>query len=185
MASDRGNSKSHYTGSHRGRLKGGRPAGSRNSGVLCIRGKIDKWPSGKFRLTSSATSSCSQALSCIPFEKGDQVLITNEDYISNQLAFLSIQKRWNVQLVRAASRREGRVDVGDMERLMDIHHPKLVSVTHVPTNSGLVQWQRSGNFAVLETSYESNRYFFILNHSVDLLLGSDQFRKLEHWPLRH
>src|SRR5450631_1953562 len=40
--------------------------------------------------TSSATNSYSRALSCIPFEKGDKVLIANEDYISNQLAFLSM-----------------------------------------------------------------------------------------------
>jgi selenocysteine lyase/cysteine desulfurase len=89
--------------------------------------------------TSSATNSYARALSCIPFEKGDKVLIANEDYISNQLAFLSLQKRWNVQLIRAASLPEGGVDVEDMKRLMDKHIPRLVSLTHVPTNSGLVQ----------------------------------------------
>jgi selenocysteine lyase/cysteine desulfurase len=89
--------------------------------------------------TSSATNSYARALSCIPFEKGDKVLIANEDYISNQLAFLSLQKRWNIQLVRAASLPEGGVDVEDMKRLMDKHIPRLVSLTHVPTNSGLVQ----------------------------------------------
>ena len=89
--------------------------------------------------TSSATNSYARALSSIPFEKGDKVLIANEDYISNQLAFLSLEKRWNIQLVRAGSRPEGGVDVADMERLMDNHHPKLVSLTHVPSNSGLVQ----------------------------------------------
>lgn len=89
--------------------------------------------------TSSATSSYARALSCIPFEKGDKVLIANEDYISNQLAFLSLQRRWGIQLIRAASRPEGGVDVEDMKRLMDKHAPRLVSLTHVPTNSGLVQ----------------------------------------------
>jgi selenocysteine lyase/cysteine desulfurase len=89
--------------------------------------------------TSSATNSYARALSCIPFERGDTVLIANEDYISNQLAFLSIQKRWGIQLIRAASRPEGGVDVDDMKRLMDAHHPRLVSLTHVPTNSGLIQ----------------------------------------------
>ncbi len=89
--------------------------------------------------TSSATNSYARALSCIPFEKGDNVLIANEDYISNQLAFLSLQKRWGVQLIRAASRPAGGVDVEDMKRLMDLHRPVLVSLTHVPTNTGLVQ----------------------------------------------
>src|SRR5882762_2647025 len=89
--------------------------------------------------TSSATNSYARALSCIPFEKGDMVLIANEDYISNQLAFLSLQARWGIQLLRAASLPEGGVDVDDMKRLMNKHAPRLVSLTHVPTNSGLVQ----------------------------------------------
>ena len=89
--------------------------------------------------TSSATNSHARALSCVPFEKGDKVLIANEDYVSNQLAFLSLQKRWSIHLVRAASLPEGGVDVDDMKRLMDRHLPRLVSLTHIPTNSGLVQ----------------------------------------------
>lgn len=82
--------------------------------------------------TSSATNSFARALSCIPFEKDDIVVIANEDYASNQLAFLSIQQRMGIRLLRA-------VDMDDMERLIRTHHPKLVSLTHVPSNTGLVQ----------------------------------------------
>ncbi len=89
--------------------------------------------------TSSATNSFARALSCIPFRPGDTILIANEDYISNQLAFLSLQKRFGITVLRAASHAQGGVDVEDMKQLMDIHRPKLVSLTHVPTNSGLVQ----------------------------------------------
>jgi selenocysteine lyase/cysteine desulfurase len=70
---------------------------------------------------------------------GRSPAFANEDYISNQLAFLSLQKRFGLPIIRAASLAQGGVDVEDMERLMDIHRPKLVSLTHVPTNSGLVQ----------------------------------------------
>lgn len=89
--------------------------------------------------TSSATNSYARALSCIPFEKGDTVVIANEDYASNQIAFLSLVQRIGIKLIRAASLPEGGVDVADMERLIRHHHPKLVSLTHVPTNTGLVQ----------------------------------------------
>jgi selenocysteine lyase/cysteine desulfurase len=89
--------------------------------------------------TSSATSSFARALSCIPFEPGDAILLANEDYISNQFAFLSLQKRFHLNIFRAASLPSGGVDVEDMKRLMDIHRPKLVSLTHVPTNTGLIQ----------------------------------------------
>jgi len=89
--------------------------------------------------TSSATNSFARALSCISFNEGDSILLANEDYISNQIAFLSLQKRFNINILRAASWPDGGVDVDDMKRLMDIHHPKLVSLTHVPSNTGLIQ----------------------------------------------
>ena len=89
--------------------------------------------------TSSATNSFARALSCIPFVAGDVILLANEDYISNQLAFLSLQKRFGIQLVRARSLPDGGVDVDSMRQLMDQHKPRLVSLSHVPTNSGLVQ----------------------------------------------
>lgn len=89
--------------------------------------------------TSSATNSFARALSCIPFREGDSILLANEDYISNQIAFLSLQKKFKLKILRAASLPIGGVDVADMKRLMDNHHPKLVSLTHVPSNTGLVQ----------------------------------------------
>ena len=89
--------------------------------------------------TSSATNSFSRALSCIPFREGDSILLANEDYISNQIAFLSLQKRFKIKILRAASLASGGVDVADMKRLMDEYHPKLVSLTHVPSNTGLIQ----------------------------------------------
>lgn len=89
--------------------------------------------------TSSATNSFARAISCVPFKAGDSILIANEDYISNQIQFLSLEKRLGVKLLRADSLPEGGVDVSSMRTLMDIHKPRLVSLTHVPTNSGLVQ----------------------------------------------
>ncbi|MEP2668152.1 MAG: aminotransferase class V-fold PLP-dependent enzyme [Cyclobacteriaceae bacterium] len=89
--------------------------------------------------TSSATNSFSLALSSIPFEHGDTILIANEDYISNQIAFLSLQQRMGIKLVRAKSLSTGGVDLDDMEGLINTHHPKLVSLTQVPTNTGLIQ----------------------------------------------
>lgn len=89
--------------------------------------------------TSSATNSFARALSCIPFREGDYILLANEDYISNQIAFLSLQKRFGIKILRAASKPEGGVDVEDLKRLMNQHSPTLVSLTHVPSNTGLIQ----------------------------------------------
>lgn len=87
----------------------------------------------------SATDAYARALSAIPWKAGDCILTTENDYVSNQIAFLALQKRFGVQLLRARDVQAGGVDVEDFERLMRQYHPKLAAVTHVPTNSGLVQ----------------------------------------------
>ena len=89
--------------------------------------------------TENATASYIQALSSIPFEPGDVILTTRNDYVSNQIQFLSLQARLGVQILRAPDRIEGGVDVQAIANLIRRHHPRLVCVTHVPTNSGLVQ----------------------------------------------
>jgi selenocysteine lyase/cysteine desulfurase len=89
--------------------------------------------------TENATASFMQALSSIPFEPDDVILTTRNDYASNQIQFLSLQKRFGVQVIRAPDTEAGSVDVAAMASLIDKHRPALVCVTHVPTNSGLLQ----------------------------------------------
>ena len=115
-------------------LKAKEIAGFYDSAATLVNGKATN-----IAFTSSATNSFARALSCIPFNEGDSILLANEDYISNQIAFLSLQKKFKLKILRVASLSTGGVDVADMKRLMDNHHPKLVSLTHVPSNTGLVQ----------------------------------------------
>ena len=89
--------------------------------------------------TENATASYIQALSSTRLERGDVILTTRNDYASNQIQFLSLQARIGVQIVRAPDSSDGGVDVQAMAELVDRLRPKLVCVTHVPTNSGLVQ----------------------------------------------
>ncbi|MFN8342790.1 MAG: aminotransferase class V-fold PLP-dependent enzyme [Cyclobacteriaceae bacterium] len=109
-------------------------AGFYESGARLLNARPDN-----LAFTSSATNAFARALSSIPFAPGDVILIANEDYISNQIAFLSVQKRYGIKLVRAESDKEGGVDVQDLERKIIQYKPRLVSLSHVPTNSGLVQ----------------------------------------------
>lgn len=89
---------------------------------------------------ASATHAYSKALSAIPFEAGDTILTTRNDFISNQIAFLALRKRFGVRVVHAPDLPDGcGVDVEAMAALMREHRPRLVAATHVPTNSGLVQ----------------------------------------------
>ncbi len=89
--------------------------------------------------TDNATAAFAQALSSIPFERGDVILTTRNDYASNQIQLLSLEARLGVKVLRAPDGGEGGVDVEAMADLIRRRRPMLVSVTHVPTNSGLVQ----------------------------------------------
>jgi selenocysteine lyase/cysteine desulfurase len=94
---------------------------------------------GNIAFAGSATHAYATALSSIPFEPGDVILTTRNDFISNQIAFLSLRKRYGVRIVHAPDTPEGGVDVTAMAALMRAHRPRLVAATHIPTNSGLVQ----------------------------------------------
>ena len=87
----------------------------------------------------NATDAYSRALSAIPFAVGDYILTTNDDYVSNQIAFLSLQKRFGIRIIRAGNLPNGDIDLDNFEKLVRKHNPKLAAITHIPTNSGLVQ----------------------------------------------
>ena len=89
--------------------------------------------------TEHATAAFVSALSSIPLAAGDRVLTTAADYVSNHLQFLSLANRIGIEVVVAPDLPEGGVDPGAVESIIHRRRPKLVTVTHVPTNSGLVQ----------------------------------------------
>ena len=89
--------------------------------------------------TENATASFIQALSSTRLQRGDVILTTRNDYASNQIQFLSLQARLGVDIVRAPDCATGGVDVQAIAELIRRRPPRLVCVTHVPTNSGLVQ----------------------------------------------
>ena len=89
--------------------------------------------------TEHATVSFTQALSSIRFAAGDVVLTTRADYVSNQIQYVALSERFGIEVVRAPDAPEGGVDLQAMEEIIHRRRPRLVAVTHVPTNSGLVQ----------------------------------------------
>jgi selenocysteine lyase/cysteine desulfurase len=88
---------------------------------------------------SSATDAYNRALTAIPFAAGDLILTTENDYVSNHIAFLQIARRFGVEVLCAREDEQGGVDIEDMLRLIREKHPKVVAVTHMPTSSGLIQ----------------------------------------------
>src|SRR5260370_7679337 len=80
-----------------------------------------------------------QALAGFDFRAGDVIVTTRNDYISNQLAYLSLARRQGIEIRRAADLPEGGVDPQSVRGLLREPRVRLLAVTWVPTNSGLMQ----------------------------------------------
>ncbi|MFZ1561671.1 MAG: aminotransferase class V-fold PLP-dependent enzyme [Saprospiraceae bacterium] len=87
----------------------------------------------------NATDAYAKAVSSIPFRSGDFILTTEDDYVSNYILFISLQKRFGLQMVRCNTLPSGDIDMFDLETKMLKYRPVLVSVTHIPSNSGKIQ----------------------------------------------
>ena len=94
---------------------------------------------GNVAVVGSATAAFSQALASFDFQPGDVIVTTRNDYISNQLMYLSLAERRGVRVRRARDLQEGGVDPESVRELVKQPHCRLLAVTWVPTNSGLVQ----------------------------------------------
>lgn len=109
------------------------------NGFYLSAGKLLNAPANNVAFTANATDSFSRAMSSIVLKQGDIILTTNEDYISNQITYLSFQKRFGTKLIRVRSHSTGGIDLADLEDCIKKHRPKIIAITHIPTNSGLIQ----------------------------------------------
>jgi selenocysteine lyase/cysteine desulfurase len=90
-------------------------------------------------VVENATVAVSQALSVLDFAPGDVLVTTRHDYTSNQIMYAALAQRRGVEVLRAEELPEGGADPDSLRRLARDPRCRLVSVTWVPTNSGLVQ----------------------------------------------
>ncbi|HSR68844.1 MAG TPA: aminotransferase class V-fold PLP-dependent enzyme [Acidobacteriota bacterium] len=89
--------------------------------------------------TENATAAFAQALSSVEFHPGDLILTSADDYVSNQMQYLSLARRLGLEVDRARSLPGGGLDLEDFELRLRRRRPRLVAMHHVPTNSGVVQ----------------------------------------------
>jgi selenocysteine lyase/cysteine desulfurase len=86
---------------------------------------------------SSATRAWDMAFYSFRFERGDRILTSVADYISNYLAFLQTAERTGAEVVTVPNDEHGQLSVDALRDAVD-ERVKLIAVTHVPTNGGLV-----------------------------------------------
>jgi selenocysteine lyase/cysteine desulfurase len=102
-------------------------------------GRVVGAPARNVAIVENATVAFNQAISAFDFHPGDRIVTTRTDYPSNQLAYLSLARRMGVETVRADDLPEGGVDPESLRRLAGDPRTRLVALSWVPTNSGLVQ----------------------------------------------
>src|SRR5258708_6352471 len=90
-------------------------------------------------VVENSTVAFFQALAAFDFKPGDVIVTTRNDYISNQLAYLSLARRHGVEVRRAADLASGGADPQSVQDLLHDPRVRLLAVTWVPTNSGLMQ----------------------------------------------
>lgn len=88
-------------------------------------------------LVENATRGWDMAFYAIPIAAGDRILTSVAEYGSNALAFLQVAQR-GVSVEVVPNDEHGQIDVDALAGLLD-ERVKVVALSHMPTNGGLVQ----------------------------------------------
>lgn len=118
--------------------------------------------------TDSATRSWLVLADAVPLAAGDRVLISEAEYGANAVALLRLAERAGATVDVVPSDDAGQIDVAALRALLD-ERVRLVSLVHVPTNSGLVNPVRE----VVDAA-----------HEVDALVLLDACQSVGQLPVR-
>ena len=88
-------------------------------------------------IVENATRAWDMAFYSLRFEKGDRILTAKAEYASNFIAFLQVAQRTGAVVEVIPDDVHGQVSVKALQEMLD-GRVKLIAITHVPTNGGLV-----------------------------------------------
>jgi len=88
-------------------------------------------------IVENATVGWMMAFYSLAFEPGDRILTAEAEYASNYLAYLQVAREQGVVVETIPSGESGEICVDSLRDMID-ERVRLISVTQVPTNGGLV-----------------------------------------------
>jgi len=89
-------------------------------------------------IVENATRAWDMAFYSIPFKPGDRILTASTEYASNYIAFLQRSQKTGATIEVIPTDEHGQVSVDALKNMLD-DRVKLIAITHIPTNSGIVQ----------------------------------------------
>ena len=88
-------------------------------------------------LVENATVAWDMAFHAFRFGPGDRIPTAEAEYVSNYIPYLVAARRGGVRVEVVPSDDTGQLSLAALESMIDAR-VKLISITHVPTNGGLV-----------------------------------------------
>ena len=88
-------------------------------------------------LVENATVAWQMAFHALEFEPGDKIITARAEYGANYVSYLQKAKSCGVEILVLPDDKAGASDASALEAMID-DKVKLISVTHIPTNGGLI-----------------------------------------------
>ncbi|GAA0407439.1 aminotransferase class V-fold PLP-dependent enzyme [Microbispora corallina] len=88
-------------------------------------------------IVENATRAWDMAFYSLPWRPGDRILTSRAEYAGNVIPFLQIARRHGVRVEPVPDDESGALSAGALRDMID-ERVRLIAVTHVPTQGGLV-----------------------------------------------
>ena len=95
--------------------------------------------SDEIAIAESATRAWDMAFYSLSFRPGDRILTAQNEYSSNYIAFLQMAERSGAEIVCVPAQPAGEIDLAALEHKLREGDVKLMALTHIATNNGMVQ----------------------------------------------